>query len=234
MLNPQDYNSLCNDLAITKPNWNSYISCRKHYNNYLNTALSYSSGARKAVFLFLESCPKDTSDYIFTAPSVKILSKNKSYLYRIYTGFYDKNKISATKTKKECLSDLLNYQSSSQNEKIPVILFDLFPLHGIELNPKIRQNICSKIISNRFLIHDVISDISQFKSIEVKLFLFGVPYTIWNLAGGYGPGSIYTTSNLSSSGPLGNFDNTSAIINMGGQNLSSSLINAWRKKEGID
>jgi len=70
-------------------------------------------------------------------------------------------------------------------------------------------------------------------TLKKKYFLFGVPYTIWNFAGGYGDGSLYSNSKNINTGPLGDFHNNGVVINVGGQNISSDAITNWRDKENI-
>jgi hypothetical protein len=66
-----------------------------------------------------------------------------------------------------------------------------------------------------------------------KLFLFGVPYTIWNNAGGYGNGSLYCDYKSNKNGLLGSFNNITVIMNSGGQNISSNVIKRWREHEQV-
>lgn len=228
LLNNSQYNSLCEKIKVTPNYKNGHQDCNSRYQDYFEKVLSYISGNNptRVVCFFLEACPSNTQNYIFNFDK-GINSKNDSYLWNIYTGF-NGNPVNGMK-KDNCLFALLEHKTND-GENIPVIIFDLFPFHGIDLNGY-RINICNQI-NNADLLQDVKHYISQIQK-RKKLFLFGVPYTIWNFAGGYGDGSLYRNSGLVDSGLLGDFYNKSIVINVGGQNISSQAIKMWRSAEGI-
>ncbi|MBK7478474.1 MAG: hypothetical protein IPI69_01235 [Bacteroidales bacterium] len=239
-LSQLDYDKLCQSLGIPqgRRNYqNGYLYCDRLFNSYFQNVITHlnSNCPKKIVVLFLESCPANTANYIFECRKA-VNWPNDSYLWNIYTGFFGKNP--ANMLKQDCLNDLLNYRTI-QGTNVPVVILDLFPFHGINLNGY-RKNICSNIISNLLILEDVINRVRTFPSSIERLFLFGVPYIIWNYLGGYGDGSIYMYSlsaqmnNLSvQTGPLGSFHNTTVVVNIGGQNLSSRGIQDWRINENI-
>jgi hypothetical protein len=141
--------------------------------------------------------------------------KTDSYLWNICTGFGIDNL--KKKTKKGCLDNLLQYKSI-HNESIPVILFDLFPFHGIQLKTNIRTQI-GKNLKQPYLLADVIQHTSIFNNIPGKYILFSVPPTIWN-----------SINSLGYSFPLESPINPGKIINtISKQSISSKAIIEWRK-----
>lgn len=231
-LSIDQYNAICRTVGINQGNFtNGYQYCYRLYNAYFNNAINQLNGLtyNTVVLVFLESCPQNTANYIFGNLNNQITSRNDQYLWNIYKGFFNSNP-SPNMTKQACLNALIRYQTSL-NRHVPVFILDLFPFHGIKLNGQIRRNICTNISDPRLLldVNHYIQRIGQVK----KLFLFGVPYTIWNYSGGYGNGSIYINSTSNKNGLLGSFHNNNVIINIGGQTLSSTGINIWRISEGI-
>lgn len=230
MLDLKEYKKLCKETGISKQgNYNNgYKYCNEIYQNqYINKIvlpiLKKIEHKKRIVFLFLESCPHSTKNYIFDNLYNYITYRNDSYLWNICTGFGINPK---GFTKFQCLSNLVNYQHKDEN--IPIILLDLFPFHGIGLNSNIRRTICNNI-NNKYLLIDAINYMDKIKKVEPKseiLFLFAVPCTIWNYSGGYGNGSLYCNAN-NQIGLLGMFNNKSVVMNVGGQYISSMAIKDW-------
>lgn len=229
-----NYNKLCQSVGIPQSQRNyqkGYLYCDGLFNTYFQNVTTYlnSESPKKVILLFLESCPENTANYIFGTPNKPISFLNDSYLWNIYTGFLGANPI-VDMTKGDCLNALLNYKTN-QGLHVPVIILDLFPLHGIDLKGY-RKEICKRITNPRMLC-DVVRNVNSLTSNVDRLFLFGVPYSIWNYSGGYGNGSIYMDNLSEQTGLLGRFSNNSVVVNIGGQNISSKTIHDWRKNENI-
>jgi len=229
----KDYKNLFNSLKIS-PQHQIYSVCRNDYTEYLKQAKNICENVDKIILLFLESFPQKTvSNYIFSRKNggYSILGQTNNYLHRIYCGFYDQTTIKRSDTNLDLLDRLLKYKNGF-GKSIPVIIFDLFPFHGVSLKNQ-RHAICNVINTNPLLLLDVLNDMNLFKNIQTRLFLFGVPYTIWNNLGGFGKGSIYINTLNRQTGLLGDFHNKSVVINVGGQNINSKKIIDWRNQENI-
>ncbi len=88
-LNQINYQALCNIVGIRNKYWNytnGYTYCNKLYNQYLALTLKTLTkiNYQEITFIFLESCPEITSDYIFDLG--KKVHK-RSYLWNICIGF---------------------------------------------------------------------------------------------------------------------------------------------------
>lgn len=224
----EEYETLCKDIGV-KGNWDAYEKCIKEFEKYLNSALEIQS--ETFIIIFLESCPENTNNYIFSSLGANINSKTDSYLWNIYRGFFPNGPASV---KRNILNALLGY-TTKKHVAMPVFIMDLFPFHGIDLAGK-RHKLCDVLQgsnANLLLLEDVIGTQNLLNSYK-KIFLFGLPYTIWNRLGGLGIGSLYNDGTSKKNGLLGKFDNNKVIVNVGGQNISQVGIQSWRKYEGIE
>lgn len=231
-LNEEKYHSLCNMVNV-KGDYENYKICADQQMAYVRRAADFlkNKKPKKVVIIFLESGPKSMNNFMFN--DLKFVKNTDSYLNNIYNGFLNKSpKVNCKK--KELLTNLLNTRIDDNH--VPVIILDLFSFHGINLGSRKkttpRKLICENI-EDRLMLQDVKNHLSALRgSREFEaFFLFGVPFTIWNYAGGVGPGSIYMNNFSKQNGPLGVFRNKTVIKNVGGQNISSSAIKIWVEKE---
>lgn len=225
MLSQVDYINKCKLIGV-KGNWDTYTKCYNEYKNYFDLVLDKIAHKKKIIVVFMESGPKEINNYIFSETSKTITLHEKrvkgepdpdQYLIRIYKGFIE-NDVLSEKTKNDALEDLLN-------REVPVVLMDLFPFHGIKLVSDNREKICDNL---NLMLDDAKEYLSKIEDYD-KYIIFGVPYTIWHLTGGQGPGSLYADKFL----PLCIFKNSKVVINMGGQSLSSKFIKKWVKSEKL-
>jgi hypothetical protein len=207
-----------------------------NYNEYFKKYLKYFQDAKaeinrkKVIVLFLESGPEPIKNYIFWSLNKKVNPTNDSFLWNICTGF---GLDPSGKKKEYCLKWLYS-------RKIPVLIIDLFPFHGIKLSqPKgnpYRGRILKKFKSDKSLfvhaLKDPIDILSGFKE-NKKIFLFGVPGSFWNSFGGAGKGSVCLTNLQKKRGPLGQYSNKTNVFNVGGQTISSAAIELWCEIEGV-
>jgi hypothetical protein len=237
-MNKEDFEKFFEELKVFEPcsefGYDSYFDT---YSTYFNEYQEYLKGAKeeignnkKLIVLFLESGPVPFKNYIFSSITNEINYRDDSFLWNICTGF---GLVPSGKKKEYCLKRLYS-------RKIPVLIIDLFPFHGIKLSqPKgnpYRRQILEEFKSNNSLfvqaLKDPIDILSGFEENE-KIFLFGVPGSFWNSFGGAGEGSVCLTDMQQKSGPLGRYSNKTNVVNVGGQTISSAAIKLWCKIEGV-
>ena len=147
MLTNLDYTNFRNGFAghygilPLAPTYNDYVQYETLWENYiLNAAAILAAGPaiNRLGLIAMESAPGTTNhphpNYIFHNTHTIINGNSDSYLRNIYNGAHINYGLYHNGlTKQQCLDGLLN-QTDVLNNQRPIILFDLFPTHGIKLN----------------------------------------------------------------------------------------------------
>ena len=123
------------------PTYNDYVQYETLWENYiLNAAAILAAGPaiNRLGLIAMESAPGTTNhphpNYIFHNTHTIINGNSDSYLRNIYNGAHINYGLYHNDlTKQQCLDGLLNQTDNLANQR-PIILFDLFPTHGITLN----------------------------------------------------------------------------------------------------
>lgn len=246
MLDELSYEYLYHSIFNKVPEAGNYIkykSCTVDFErNYFRRVKKYlrTHKPTEIIVIFLESCPQAVENYMFRDTMNMIRPNTDSFLWNIYRGFYP---TSDKRTKSQVLYALLEYTTlGGVGKKTPVVILDLFPWHGIDLNAKsasltFRRHYIDSFNENKeLLLLDVNISLEDLDSITTclnKYFLFAIPNSVWSYLGGAGGGSLYIDDLKGVTGPLGKYCNKSNVINVGGQNISQRGIQYWRMKEQL-
>jgi len=122
--------------------YNSYMKFENEWDYYLNNIFLKHLNTQNDILrvVLFESAPNGlypNANYIFSNLKNTIHGITDRYLYQTYKAFIQQVP-NPSPTKLECLSFL-----ARQN----VLIIDLFPFHGFQLNPKIRKEINSNLAS---------------------------------------------------------------------------------------
>jgi hypothetical protein len=127
------------------PTYNDYVQYETLWENYIvNAAAILLAGPaiNRLGLIAMESAPGTTihphSNYIFHNTHSIINGNSDSYLRNIYNGAHINYGLYHNGlAKQQCLEGLLHQNDFTNNQR-PIILFDLFPTHGITLYEKDR------------------------------------------------------------------------------------------------
>jgi len=146
MLTNLEYTNFRNGFAVhygnlpLAPTYNDYVQYETLWENYiLNAAAILLAGAaiKRLGLIAMESAPVTTNhphlNYIFHNTLNIIDGNPDSYLRNIYNGGHlNYGLYHYGLTKQQCLDGLLNKTDFLNNQR-PIVLFDMFPTHGIKL-----------------------------------------------------------------------------------------------------
>jgi len=146
MLTNLEYTNFRNGFAVhygnlpLAPTYNDYVQYETLWENYiLNAAAILLAGAaiKRLGLIAMESAPGTINhphqNYIFHNTQNIIDGNPDSYLRNIYNGGHlNYGLYHYGLTKQQCLDGLLNKTDFLNNQR-PIVLFDMFPTHGIKL-----------------------------------------------------------------------------------------------------